>query len=335
MARAIAALVPLRTRKKPSDVRSPVMKSSIARIGVGSHDGSALGIGARDDQRRHAEHVRSKTRRNQFLNRRQRRDQHFTAQMPALFRGRQLVLEMNRRGPRLDHRLHQLEGVQISTKSRFGVGHQRSQPVGFVVSFGVVNLIRAQKRVVQAANEIRHAIRRIQALIGIGLRRVVGISRHLPPAHVNRIEPRCDLLYRLISGHRAQGRDKSARVQQIPESFRAKARECVLDVNGAAQLLHILLAVGTRDPRPPRVLLPIHFQTLRPAVLHFCPLLVSRIHSSAPAQSRSAVWSLGTNFGNSDRTTKSLVWPAKESSARKAFRAQLLEESIQRGVGCV
>ncbi len=58
-----------------------------------------------------------------------RRDQHLAAHVAALLLGGELVLEMDARGAGLDHRLHDLEGVERPAEARLGVGHDRREPV--------------------------------------------------------------------------------------------------------------------------------------------------------------------------------------------------------------
>ena len=84
---------------------------------------------------------------------------------------------MNASGAGLDHCLHQFEGIQVAAESRFRVGDQRSEPVRFVSAVRMMDLVGAQQGLVQAAHEIRHAIGRIQTLVRIHLRGVVGIGR--------------------------------------------------------------------------------------------------------------------------------------------------------------
>ena len=74
-----------------------------------------------------------------------------------------------RRCSRLDHCFHQFEGVQVPAKSSFGVGNHRGKPLNSVLAFGVMDLVRADQRLIHAMNEIRNTVGRIQTLIGIHL----------------------------------------------------------------------------------------------------------------------------------------------------------------------
>ena len=88
-----------------------------------------LRVGARHDQRWHAQHVRRQPGRHQFLDRLCRRHQDFAAQMSALLGRRKLIFKVNARRARFDHGFHQLERVQVPAKPCFRVGNQRSKPV--------------------------------------------------------------------------------------------------------------------------------------------------------------------------------------------------------------
>src|SRR5216683_1359040 len=75
------------------------------------------------------------------------------------------VLEMNAGGARFDHSLHQFKRVESSAEASFRIGHQRRKPGlrGSNFSFCVMDLIGALERAVDAAAQVRNAVRRIQA----------------------------------------------------------------------------------------------------------------------------------------------------------------------------
>jgi hypothetical protein len=66
------------------------------------------------------------------------------------------------------------------------------------------DLVRAQQRVVDAAHDRRHRIRRIQGLVRVHLTREVGIARDLPAGEVDRLESGTHLLHRLVAGQCTQ-----------------------------------------------------------------------------------------------------------------------------------
>jgi hypothetical protein len=54
---------------------------------------------------------------------------------PHFFTAGELVLEVNAGGARVDHGLHQFEGVQHATEAGFGIGHDRCEVVDVVLAF--------------------------------------------------------------------------------------------------------------------------------------------------------------------------------------------------------
>ena len=71
--------------------------------------------------------------------------QHLAAEVAALLLGRELVLVVHARGARLDHRLHQLEGVQRAAEAGLGVGEDRHDPVAVAVPLGPLDLVGAEQ----------------------------------------------------------------------------------------------------------------------------------------------------------------------------------------------
>ncbi len=61
------------------------------------------------------------------------RHQDLAAHVAALLLRGELVLEVHAGGARLDHALHQLEGVEGAAETGFGVGHDRDHPVAVAV----------------------------------------------------------------------------------------------------------------------------------------------------------------------------------------------------------
>jgi len=92
---------------------------------------------------------------------------------------------MNASCSRLNHRLHQFEGVQISAEARLGIGNHRCEPLNPVATFCMMDLVRPDQGLIDAPHQIGHAVGWIQALIGIHLSRVVGICSHLPSTDIN------------------------------------------------------------------------------------------------------------------------------------------------------
>ena len=182
--------------------------------------------------------------------------QHLAAHVPALLGGGQLVLEMHAGGARLDHLLHQLEGVQHPAEAGLGVRHDRLQPVDRVIALGVVDLVGAAQRVVDAPYDRGHGVGRIQRLVGIHLPGEIGIAGHLPARQVDRIESGLHLLHRLVAGQRAERVHERLVVEITPELLRSVARDRVLDGDGATQAHDVAGLVAARDAPPARAFAP-------------------------------------------------------------------------------
>ena len=157
---------------------------------------------------------------------------------------------------RFDHRLHQLEGVKRAAKSGFGVGNERHEPVDAVLALGVMDLVGARQRIVQAAAEVGHRVGRIQTLVGIHLAGIVGVSRDLPAADIDGLQPGRDHLYGLVASHGAESVDILFGGQHLPQALGAESRQRVLDVQRAAQAHHIFRGIRTGNSLPARVGLP-------------------------------------------------------------------------------
>ena len=99
---------------------------------------------------------------------------------PHFFSLAQLILEMHAGGAGLDHRLHQLEGVERAAESGLGVGHDRQEPVACRVALGMLDLVGPPEGAVDPLDHGRHGVGRVEALVGIHLAGSVGVGRHLP-----------------------------------------------------------------------------------------------------------------------------------------------------------
>jgi hypothetical protein len=118
----------------------------------------------------------------------------------------------------------------------------------------MVDLVSALERGIDSANGLRNAVHRIKALVRVHLSGGVGVRRHLPPAEIDSLQPRSHHLYRLVAGHRAQGRDKVLFVQKLPQAACAQGSECVLDLHGPPELEDVRLRVGAMDAVKPGLL---------------------------------------------------------------------------------
>ncbi len=160
-----------------------------------------------------------------------RGDEHLAAEVAALLLGRELVLEVHARRARLDHGLHELEGVERAAEARLGVGDDRRQPVAAVAApLGMLDLVGAEQRLVEPADERR---RRCSTGRGSGRGRS-GRRGSRPPRPASRRgrSPRRPALTIWtacppVSAPRAA--TYGSLLEQLPEPLRAPAGERVLD----------------------------------------------------------------------------------------------------------
>src|SRR5713101_9056701 len=110
-----------------------------------------------------------------------------------LLRG-QLVFEMDSRRPCFYHSFHQLEAVQWTAKPGLRICNYWDVPVYAPLTEGVLNLVGSLEGLVDPLHKLGNAVGRVEALVGISVAGKVGISRDLPAAHVDGLEPRLDHL---------------------------------------------------------------------------------------------------------------------------------------------
>ena len=220
---------------------------AIALVDVARQELRAVGVGPRDEDRRNARHVGREARSDQRANERARRDEHLAAHVAALLLARELVLEVNAGGARLDHRLHQLERVERAAESRLGVGDDRREPVALALALAVLDLIGALERRVDSTHDGGHAVRGIERLVRVHLPGEVRVGGDLPAREVDGLQPGAHHLHGLVARERAERGDERLRVEQLPEAVGAERRERVLDVYRAAQPFDVCLGVRTND----------------------------------------------------------------------------------------
>jgi hypothetical protein len=175
----------------------------------------------------------------------------------AFFGRRELVLEVDARGARLDHRLHELERIQSAAEAGFGVGNHGRHPVEILLAVHVGDLIGAQQGLVDAPHQHGYAVDGVEALIRVGLGGRVIVPRHLPAADVERLEAGLDHLHRLVAGDGAQRPHERLGVEDVPQPFGAHPRQGVFDDEAAAQPQHLVRGVRADDARPTRRCGPI------------------------------------------------------------------------------
>jgi hypothetical protein len=169
-------------------------------------------------------------------------------------------------GAGLDHRLHQLEGVQGAAEARLGVGDDRQEVVDPVAALDRRDLVGTHQRVVQPPHERRRAVRRVEALVRIRLAGEVCVRRHLPARQVDRLQPGLCHLDGLAACHRAERVDVSPTVEHRPEALGPDAGQGVLDVDRAAERDDLLGRIRPLDSLPAAVRLPFAGERLRAAL---------------------------------------------------------------------
>ena len=239
--------VPSFSRKKPSGGALAGQELAVALVDVRGDQLGALGVGAGDEQGRHAADVGGEPGRVEVADMGLGRDQHLAAEMAALLLGGELVLEMDAGGARLDIGLHDLEAVQRPAEAGLGVGDDRHEPVAARAAFHMLDLVGALERAVDPAAELGAGIGGIERLIGIHGAGGVGVGGDLPARQIDRLQAGADHLHRLVAGDRAERVHIILAVQQLPEPVGAAAGEAVLDRHRAAQPLDLGRRVGALD----------------------------------------------------------------------------------------
>ena len=234
--------------------------AAVVFVDVAREQAGAVGIGPRDQQRVHPADIGREPRRDELGDELACGYEDLAAQMAALFDGRKLIFEVHAGGARRDHQLHELVGIEHAAESRLCVRDQRYIPIDRMVAVHVVDLIGAPQRVLNAHQQIRHAVGWIETLVGIHGQRTIRVRRDLPAADVDRLETGPHLLDRLIARDGGQHRDVGLFAHELPEAGRAVGRERVLNRQRAAQAVDIFGRVAARDPLPAPIAPPAHIE---------------------------------------------------------------------------
>src|SRR3546814_12521468 len=99
--------------------------------------------------------------------------------MPALLDQYHFILKLHPGRPRLYHRFHQFKRIEHTPETRLRVRHDgreliRVTVVARILAFHQLDLLAARQGVVDSAHYLRHAISRIQPLVGEHFVRAVG-----------------------------------------------------------------------------------------------------------------------------------------------------------------
>ena len=247
-------------------------------VDVRGHEVGRFRVGAREDDRGHAHAVGGEPRRHELVHGLARGHEHLAAHVAALLHRGQLVLEVHAGRARLDHRLHELEGIEHAAEARFRIRDDRREEIGVARAFHVLDLVGARERAVDPLDHGRHRVDRVQRLVGIHLARHVGVRRDLPAGQVDRFQARLHLLHRLVAAHRAQRVDEGLLAEEPPQLLGAAAGQRVLDVDGAAEPHDLFGGIAALDALPAGIFGPV--------LLEACCFEVV-VHCGAP---RSSVW---------------------------------------------
>ena len=231
-------------------------------VDVGGEQGRGQGVGPGQEHGRHPGDVGGQPGRLQGADELAGRDQHLAAQVPALLLRGQLVLEVDPGRPGLDHGRGQLVGVQRPPEPGLGVGNDRQQ-VGALLALDPGHLLGPEQGVVDPPDDRRHAVGRVQALVGIGLPGQVGVGGDLPARQVDGLEARLGHLHGLPAGQRPQRRNVVTLAQQPPQPLGPHPGQGVLDQDLGPELVDVLGRVLAADPPPARARQPILRQTPR------------------------------------------------------------------------
>ena len=119
-----------------------------------------------------------------------------------------------------------------------------------------LDLVGAQERVVEPPHHRRHAVRRIEALVGIGRLGRVRVARHLPAREVDRLQTGAHHLHGLASGQRAEGHDRLRALKQPPETLRPEPRNRMLGHKPPPETEDVFGRLSTQNTQPTCVLKP-------------------------------------------------------------------------------
>ena len=253
-------LDPVADDKEPFGRALPRTPAAIVLVAVARQQSGAVRVRAGDEYRVHAADVGSESRGGQLRDELARRHQHLAAEMAALFYRRELILEVHAGGAGRDHLLHQLVRVEDTAEAGFRISHQRHVPLDRMIAVHVVDFVGAPQRILNAADQVGHAIGRVQALVGIHSQRAVRVGRDLPAADVDRLETGADFLHRLVPRDGRQRRHIRFLAHQFPESRGTVTCQRVLHRERTAQTVDIFGRVGAPDALPPSLAAPPHVE---------------------------------------------------------------------------
>ncbi len=107
---------------------------AVALVDIAGQQLRRLRVGAAQQYGRHTLDIGREARGVERADMLADRHQHLAAEMAAFFLGGELVLEMHAGRTRLDHRPHQLIGVERAAEAGLGIGDDRRHPISAVIA---------------------------------------------------------------------------------------------------------------------------------------------------------------------------------------------------------
>jgi hypothetical protein len=172
---------------------------------------------------------------------------------------------MHAGGASADHGLHQFVGVQDAAETCFSVGDDRQvvfdvTGIASVDVLGPLDFVGAVEGVVDALDNLRHGVNRVQGLVRVHGGVFVVVSSNLPAGQVDRLDAGLGLLNGLTAGQGAQAVDVGGVVDQIPQLLGTATGQGVFDLERAAQADDVSSGVAALDAFPAGVFSPVFFE---------------------------------------------------------------------------
>ena len=188
------------------------------------------------------------------------RDEDLAAEVATLLLRSELILPVGTSGTSLDHCALQLVDVEGATEAGLTVSDDRDEPVVYGgIALDACDLVCTAQSVVDATDNVRYGVSRVQGLVRVGVAGEVSVTSDLPTGEVDGLQACADLLNSLVTGEGAESVDVGAVAlgDAVPEDLCAAACEGLLLDNGALQNLYLLCGVVAGNALPARVLVPV------------------------------------------------------------------------------
>ena len=177
-------------------------------------------------------------------------------------------------GAGIDHRLHQFIRIQDAAKTGFRIGDDRGKVIDIALPFRPLDLVRALECIVDALDDHRYRVCRIQRLVRIHFTGEVGIASDLPARQVNRFQAGLDLLHGLVTSQCAERVDEGFVIDEVPQLFCAALGQRMFDSERTAQAHHVFCRISAGNAFPAWILGPFSSQCV--------DLLFASCHGDSP-----------------------------------------------------